>query len=272
MKKILALVLVAALCFSLAACTGTSSSSSKTDSSSQATASITGKKDLAGKKIGVQLGTTGDIYASDYEKEGSKIERYNKGADAIMALTQGKIDCVIIDNEPAKVFVANNSSLKILEEPFEVEDYAICLAKSNTELKDKINAALKTLKDNGTLKKIIDNYIGENAGKTPYTSPADVKRTNGTLTMATNAEFPPYEYVESEKVVGIDADMAQAVCDVLGYELKIDNMEFDSIISAVSSGKADIGVAGMTVTDERLKAVNFTDPYTTATQVIIVKK
>ena len=90
--------------------------------------------------------------------------------------------------------------------------------------------------------------------------------------MATNAAFEPYEYYEGEKVVGIDVDMAQAVCDLLGYELVVEDMEFDSIINAVQSGKADIGVAGMTVTEDRLKSIDFTDSYTTSTQVIIVRK
>jgi polar amino acid transport system substrate-binding protein len=90
--------------------------------------------------------------------------------------------------------------------------------------------------------------------------------------MATNAAFPPYEYTESDTVVGIDADIAQAICEKLGYKLVIDDMEFDSIITAVQSGKADFGMAGMTVTEERLKSIDFTDSYTTATQVIIVKK
>lgn len=226
--------------------------------------------DLEGKKIGVQLGTTGDIYASDIKDV--KMERYNKGTDAVSALKQGKIDCVIIDEQPAKVFVENNSDLEILEEPFENEDYAICLAKDNTELQEKINDALAELKEEGTLDKIISNYIGEDAGKTPYESPENVERTNGTLKMATNAEFPPYEYIEGGKVIGIDVDMAQAVADKLGMELKVDNIEFDAIITAVSSGKADIGVAGMTVTEDRLENVNFTDSYTTAKQVIIVRK
>ncbi len=90
--------------------------------------------------------------------------------------------------------------------------------------------------------------------------------------MATNAAFEPYEYYEGNEIVGIDADMAQALCDKLGYELKIEDMEFDSIINAVQSGKADMGVAGMTVTEDRLKNIDFSDPYTTATQVIIVRK
>lgn len=199
------------------------------------------------------------------------IERFSKGADAVIALKQGKLDCVVIDSEPAKAFAAKNPELKILDTPYALEDYAMCISKENTELKDKINAALKTLKDDGTLDNIIKNYIGdETRGTLPYTSPENVDRSNGTLVMATNAFFEPYEYYENEKIVGIDADMAQAICDILGMELRIDDMEFDSIITAVKSGKADIGVAGMTVTEERLANIDFTDSYTTATQVIIV--
>lgn len=228
--------------------------------------------DLPGAVIGTQLGTTGDIYASDYEEEGSVIKQYNKGADAVMALKQGKVDCVIIDNEPAKKFVSVNSDLKILPQEFVKEDYAICIAKENTELLDKVNKALAELKEDGTLNNIISNYIGDNAGETPYVSPEGTDRSNGTLTMATNAQFEPYEYRKSGEIVGIDVDMATALCDKLGMKLEIQDIEFDSIITAVQSGKADIGVAGMTVTEDRLKNVNFSDPYTTATQVIIVKK
>ena len=91
------------------------------------------------------------------------------------------------------------------------------------------------------------------------------------LVMATNAEFPPYEFYEGKEVVGIDADIAAAVAEEMGMELEIEDMAFDSIITAVTSGKADIGAAGMTVTEDRLENVDFTDTYATATQVIIVK-
>ena len=162
--------------------------------------------------------------------------------------------------------------IRILEEEFALEEYAICISKDNPELTEKINAALEQLQTDGTLIQIIANYIGdETKGTMPYESPADVDRSNGTLVMATNAAFEPYEFYENQEITGIDVDMAQAVCDILGMELKIEDMEFDSIINAVTSGKADIGVAGMTVTEDRLKSVDFSDPYTTATQVIIVR-
>ena len=225
--------------------------------------------DLEGKVIGVQLGTTGDIYAEDVKD--ATVEKYNKGADAVQALKQGKVDAVIIDNEPAKVFVSKNDDLKILDDPFVVEEYAIALKQGNDELKADINDALKTIKGNGTMDQILSNWIGEDAGKNPYTSPEGVKRDNGKIVMATNAEFPPYESMEGDKIVGIDADMMQAVCDVLGMELEIENIEFDSIIPEIQSGKADVGAAGMTVTEDRLKNVDFSDSYATGTQVIIVR-
>lgn len=114
--------------------------------------------DVAGKKIGVQTNTTGDIYATDdYGEE--NVVRYDNGAVAVQALLNGKVDCVVIDNEPAKSYVAANEGLKILETEYMVEDYAICFAKDNTELKDKVNTALNELIDDGSVQKIIDKYI-----------------------------------------------------------------------------------------------------------------
>ena len=231
--------------------------------------------DLPGKRIGVQLGTTGDIYVSDYESDGSGtvVERYNKGADAVQALKQGKIDCVVIDEQPALAFVEENPGLKILDEEFTLEEYAIVIAKGNDDLLEKVNTALEELRSEGTLDRITKNYIGTDAekGNYPY-EPQDVSRGNGTLTMGTNAEFPPYEYYENNEIVGIDVDIMQAIADKLGMELKIEDMAFDSIIPAVTSGKADIGLAGMTVTEDRLENVDFSDTYAHATQVVIVKE
>ena len=236
---------------------------------------INGVEDLSGKRIGVQLGTTGDIYVTDYEGDdaGTVVERYNKANDAIMALKQGKIDCVVIDGQPAAKFVEKNDDLMVLDEEFTQEEYAIAISKDKPDLTAAINEALAAMKEDGTLDNIIANYIGDDTkGTLPYEKDEDADRSNGKLVMATNAAFEPYEYYEGTTIVGIDADMAQALCDRLGYELEIQDMEFDAIINAVTSGKADIGVAGMTVTEDRLKSIDFSDSYTTATQVIVVRK
>ena len=147
MKKILTVLVAVFMVLTLAGC------GSKVPENT-----INSVDDLPGKTIGVQLGTTGDIYASDDYGE-DNVEKYNKGADAVMALTQGKVDAVIIDNEPAKNFVAANEGLKILDTEYVTEDYAACINKENTALLDAVNGALGELKEDGTLQKIIDQYI-----------------------------------------------------------------------------------------------------------------
>ena len=109
-------------------------------------------------KIGVQQGTTGAQYAADDYGQDAVVN-FNKGADAVQALVTDKVDCVIIDNEPAKSFVEANPGLKILDTEYAVEDYAICVAKDNDELLDKINDALAKLKEDGTVDEIINKYI-----------------------------------------------------------------------------------------------------------------
>ncbi len=113
--------------------------------------------DLTGKIIGVQLGTTGDIYAEDVEN--ATIERYNKGAEAVQALIQGKIDAVIIDNQPAGVFVAQNEGIHIIDEAFTYEEYAIAVKKGNSDLLSRINTAIDNLQTSGKMDEIIEKYI-----------------------------------------------------------------------------------------------------------------
>ena len=158
-------------------------------------------------------------------------------------------------------------TLKILDTEYAIEDYAICVAKENTDLLDQINTALATITENGTAQKIVDKYISGTAHDLTFQADAEGKPE---LHMATNAFFPPYEYYEGEEIVGIDAEMAAAIADELGMKLVIDNMEFDAIITAVATGKADMGMAGMTVTEERLQSINFSSTYATGIQAIIV--
>ena len=119
---------------------------------------INSPDDLNGKMIGAQESTTGCIYCQDdYGEE--NVQAFTTGTNAIEALVKGKVDCVVIDNEPAKAFVKANDGLKILETEYVTEEYAIAVAKGNTELLDKINKALDEMKDDGTLDNIINKYI-----------------------------------------------------------------------------------------------------------------
>ncbi|MCR5782486.1 MAG: transporter substrate-binding domain-containing protein [Clostridia bacterium] len=126
---------------------------------SGAIASVDDIKGDGSMTIGVQQGTVGSLYAADdygYEN----VINYKSGPDAVQALVSGRVDCVIIDSEPAKAYVAANSGLRILDTAYAEEDYAICVAKENTALLDAVNAVLADLIDDGSVKRIIDKYIG----------------------------------------------------------------------------------------------------------------
>jgi ABC-type amino acid transport substrate-binding protein len=119
---------------------------------------IKGKDDLAGKKIGVQEGTTGDIEATEVT---DKMSRFKKGIDAVMDLKNGKIDAVVIDANPAKVFVEKNDDLMILDEQFIEEDYAIAVDKGNEDLLEVINKVIGDLKESGKFDELVDQYINQ---------------------------------------------------------------------------------------------------------------
>ena len=179
-----------------------------------------------------------------------------------LTLVLSLVACGGSGSTPAKV------ELKILDTEYAVEDYAICVAKGNTLLAD-INKALGELKSEGTLDAIVKYYISGEGSAPAFQQ--NVAANAPTLTMATNAYFPPYEYYESDKIVGIDADVAAAIADKLGMKLVISDMDFGAILAAVQTGKVDMGMAGITVTEERKESVDFSDTYATGIQSVIVK-
>ena len=249
-----------------ASASSTASSAASTAASEASTQAIQTLDDLNGKTVGVQLGTTGDLMMSEEvgKADGlnlAGVEQYSKAADAVQALLTNKIDAVCIDDQVAKNFVAANpDELTMLDTAYSEESYAIAVSKDNPELTEKLNGAIAELKEDGTLDAILNKYIAKEEGATGYVSPEGTEYPN------------PYEYIENGEIVGIDAEFAKALCDKLGYDLEIEDMEFDSIIAAVVSGKADFGMAGMTVTPEREEQIDFTDTYCTAAQNVIVLK
>ncbi|HJJ27540.1 MAG TPA: transporter substrate-binding domain-containing protein [Methanocorpusculum sp.] len=233
---------------------------------------VTGYNDLIGAKIAVQTGTTGDYVVTDIAdaNAGTTVERFNKIVDGIQSLKNGKVDCAVVDIETAKNFVTEGSGLKIIEDAaFEPEEYAFAVKKGNTQLLDELNTAIAELKKDGTFDKINKYYLGLDGGE-QYKKVEGINYKSD-LKVATNAEFPPYEFKDGEKFVGIDMDVMQAIADKLERQLVVNDIAFDSVLVSVQSGKDDIGAAALTVTEDRLKNVDFTDVYASTVQVIIVK-
>lgn len=261
MKKLLALALACVMSITaLAGCQ---------QNQPGANGSISGAADLVGKNIGVQKGTTGEKYVQEQVKD-TEPKSFSSGIDAAMALKNGTLDAVVLDELPAKEIVRQNDDLKILDEPLTVEQYAIAVKKGNTDLLNSINATLKRIKEDGTYQSFKDAYMPDDGEiKIPTLDPGTSDKT---LKMGTNATFPPFEYMDGNDMVGFDIAVSNEIAKDFGCKLKVDNMEFDSLIAALSVGNVDFVAAGMSVDPERLNEVDFSDPYYDAAQVIIVKK
>ena len=261
MRKILALLLALMLVLSFVACTGDGDG-----------VEINSPADLEaeGVRIGVQLGTTGHDFANDNFPD-AEISVYDSNVDLIQALMSNHIDAVILDESPAASFVARNEGqIRMLDERLTHEYYGIAfpLDSAYTALFD---AALAELYANGTLDRLIDYWVNGNTAAGRYESPEGIEHPNGTLVMGTSADFPPFEFFEGDQIVGLDPDIVRAIGDILGYEIEIRDMDFGAIILSVQTGQVDFGMAGMTVNEERLEQVSFTQGYFLSGQSIIVR-
>lgn len=237
-------------------------------------AAWTSAADLEGAKIAVQEGTTGESVATAIAD--TTVSSFKAATECAMELVNGRVDCVVIDTNPAKSLVAANpDKLMMLDFPAseEQETYAIATPKTDegAALVEELNAAMAELKDNGTFDLLVQKYISKEEVELPEL-PA-VTDPKGTLVMGTNAEFEPFEYVASDgSLTGFDIDYAKYLCATMGYELTIENMDFDALIPALQTEKVDFVAAGMSATEERMQNANFTDGYYEAVQSIVVLK
>lgn len=164
-----------------------------------------------------------------------------------------------------------SENVKVFKElELTAEDYAFAVKKGNTEFKTSINAILDEMEDDGSLETLINSYFDGTATFT-YENKSSSPQT-GDLVVATNAYFPPFEYFEGNKFKGVDIEIASKIATKLGKTLFVKDMDFEAIIPSVASGESDIGMAGLTVNDERLKTVDFSLGYYSSYQVITVRE
>ncbi|MBE5040457.1 transporter substrate-binding domain-containing protein [Ructibacterium gallinarum] len=273
-KKMIALAVSVVLAAgALSGCGNTNSAESGSSASSaEQGKTITSAADLAGAKIAVQEGTTGDNYVTD-EVEGAEISRFKRVVDAGMDLKNGKVDAVVVDDQVAKDLVAEIDGLKILPGNLTEEEYAIAVKKGSEELLAGINSSIKEMNENGTIDTIRKAFIDKDDAAMQELQAKEAPAGDEKLVMGTNAEFAPFEYMDdNNEIAGYDVEIAKEIARKMGRELVIENMNFDSLIAALSSGKVDMVIAGMTVDEERKQQVDFSDSYYKAAQVIIVKE
>ena len=229
---------------------------------------------LKNQKLAAQRGTVGQYIAEDLLGEENKnlLTTFEKYVDAISALRQQKVRAVVMDEMPAKRFVNDVKGLVIMKQELSVENYAIGFKKGNAELLNRVNQALKDIKADGTLNKIFEKYYNGDLDKiNPAEIDFNLNATGGKLVIGTEAGFAPYELRVGESYIGIDVEMCAAIAKKLNMALVIENMNFDALPMAVSTGKVDMICAGITVTDERKQNMDFSDDYVEgAKQVAVV--
>ena len=248
-------------------------------------------------KIGVQQGTTGELYVNGNADmllpgyENIECKAFNNGGLAVQAMLNGQVDYVIIDNEPAKQLVAQNSGIKMIDIALTTEEYAFGVDKTQTELLNQVNTILAGLKtpipalgNKSQLDMLFEmfdsleydddgNVIGGDELIPSFASAQkDTTNPNGQLVVATNAAFAPFEYKKGDEFTGIDICLAAIIAEALDLELVIEDMDFDAVVTSVGKNCVDIAMAGLSVTATRKQSVNFTDSYYSgAYQVLLVK-
>ena len=250
MKKIvsliLALVMCACVCLSLASCGETVNS-----------------------KIGIQSGTTSEAYAKVLK--GVEVVSFDTFALAAQAMKNGNADYVFVDKTTANALCAEIEGLKIIDIALSSEYYGIGIDPSQPSLKVDIDRILVEKADE--VQAIKDKYM--NGEKDSYVGVASANKNNdnaaGQLVVATNAEFAPWEYKEGNLYYGIDMEIAKLIADELDLELVIDDMQFNMVVGAVGKNGVDIAMSGITITTERQQVINFSTPYYTESIVLVCK-
>ena len=158
---------------------------------------------------------------------------------------------------------------KVINIELTEEQYAFAVDKNQPELLTQVNAFIAEIKANGKMDEVFNNYFGDGTPKLIESAKED--KTKDQLVVATNAEFPPFEYTEGTSFVGIDMELAALLAEYLNKELVIQHMPFEAVCTSVSSGQCDVAMAGLTVDPDREKIINFSDSYYQASQKLIVR-
>ena len=228
---------------------------------------------LDGARIGVQTGSTFDAIVLESLPH-AKFTYFNSYPDMVTALMANKIDAFPGDEPVIRLITAENSRLTMLEDRLDSFEFGVALSKTEAgdKLRGEFNAWLAEIKASGELEAITKKWTdGPESEKTILDYNA-LPAPNGTLRMATEGAYAPMNYFRGDNIVGMEVDLAARFCEAKGYGLVIESMNFDGLLSAVQSGKADFAAAGISITKERAESVYFTDPYYKGGTVMAVLK
>ena len=234
---------------------------------------IGGLSQLDGSRIGVQTGSSFDEMVRD-ALPNAQVEYYNGKADLVAALTGNKIDGFVVDEPVAQILMREDDRLAYLPEYLDEYDFGFVFPKNaaGEALRDQFNAFIVPLRADGTLDALAAKWFGEDESTKTMPDINALEAKNGTLRVATESGYAPFEYVRDGAVVGYDMELAIRFCEANGYGLEIVDMNYDAILSSVQAGKCDFAAAGISITPERAESVLFSEPNFSGGTVMVVLK
>ena len=217
---------------------------------------------LNGKRIGVQTGSIYDAVVSETLPD-ARFVYFNSASDLVAALTSDKIDGFPGDEPPLRLIAAEDGRIMLLDEAMDTCDFGAVMAKNEKgeQLCREFNDWLSGFTESGGLDRLRAKWIDGPEEEKTVPDAASFPAPKGVLKMATEGGYAPMNYYSGEKLVGFEVDLACRFCEDRGYGLEVIGMNFDGVLPAVESGKADFAMAGISITKERMESVNFSDPY-----------
>ena len=222
-------------------------------------------EDVSGRIVGALSGTPSARLADEL----GTARTYYSGDELVNGLLNGSVDCAILESVAASELVDGTSGLRILSDTLLEYEQRFAVPRENTELLEVVNSALAALNANGTLRNLRDKYFsGKNYS---YSPPEGVEKRAGALTLAISPDSPPYSFIDSEgEYTGLDVEVARAICDYLGVELEVIEVDPGELVTAVWFGRANLAAGWLP--DDIDEQVNITDDYANISYVVIVRK
>lgn len=220
----------------------------------------TNVEDYKNSKVGIMTGSYQSTIIGDFFPDATILE-YNNPADMLYALTENKIDITMIDASSYTCALWEGLQISRLDEVAETSSYGIIFPKGQQqELRLQVNAFLAKIKENGTYDKLNEKWFG-NKEPAEFLDPEALMGTNGTLRVIVNNELKPFGYIKNGKLVGYDVEILTLFAEEYGYRLDITSVPFQSLLAGVSGGAYQLGISGLTITEERKETFDFSDTY-----------
>ena len=220
----------------------------------------TNVEDYKNSKVGIMTGSYQSTIIGDFFPDATILE-YNNPADMLYALTENKIDITMIDTSSYTCALWEGLQISRLDEVAETSSYGIIFPKGQQqEIRLQVNAFLAKIKENGTYDKLNEKWFG-NKEPAEFLDPEALTGTNGTLRVIVNNELKPFGYIKNGKLVGYDVEILTLFAEEYGYRLDITSVPFQSLLAGVSGGAYQLGISGLTITEERKETFDFSDTY-----------